>query len=304
MKILVTGGAGFIGSNLVDRLVSNGDEVIVVDNLSTGKKENINSKAKFIQLNTSSKEMAEIIEKEKPEIIYHLAGPIHLRRSIDDPLFQENLNILKELKHLLDAAHEVSVKKFIMISSGGAVYSEASVIPTPEDYPAHPSSLYGVMNLALERLLQDYAETYNLPYIILRLSNVYGPRQWESGIIPSVATKMLQGQQPIIHGDGTTTRDFIFISDVLEALRLAADSGKTGIFNVGSSQETSMTEVFKIIAQRLSWKGDPIYEESSDAGVSRNALDRSKIQEELGWKPQVSFEQGIQQTIQALQEKN
>jgi len=296
MKCLITGGNGFIGSHLADELIEKGHQVIVIDSFFSGKKQNLNSKIKLFRLDICNPKIFNVFKKEKPDIVYHLAGPINLRRKINDPLFDKGLSTIGGAKRILDYSHILNVKKFIFISSGGAIYSGARVIPTPEDYPAHPTSFYGLANLILERLLEEYYKMYKLNSIILRLSNIYGPRQWGSGVIPSFIKQILRNESPVINNNGKQTRDFVYIDDVVRALLISAKTKKTGIFNVGSGREVSLNELLKEITEILNMKIKPIYSFTEEE-TQRSALDCSKIKKELNWEPRVNLEEGLKMTI-------
>lgn len=295
-KYLIIGGAGFIGSYLVDSLVEQGNQVIVIDSLFTGKEENLNSKAKFLKIDVSSPEILDVFKTEEPDIVYYLAGPINLRKEINDPLFNKGLDIFNGFKKTLDYSRTFKVKKVVFVSSGGAVYSRAKIIPTREKDLTCPSSLYGLANLILEKILDEYYKAYELNFIILRLSNVYGPRQWESGAVPSFIRQISENQPLTISGDGTQTRDFIYIDDVISALLIAGKTEKTGIFNVGSSQEISLNQLAKEIARILNREIEQIYRFSKET-IQRSALDCSRIKKELNWELKVSLEKGLKKTI-------
>lgn len=298
MRCLITGGAGFVGSHLADELIKKGHRVIVIDSFFGGKKQNLNPKVKLFKFDICNLKVFDVFKKERPDIVYHLAGPINLRRKINDPLFNKGFSVLDGSKRILDYSYILNIKKFIFVSSGGAIYSGARIVPTPEDYPAHPSSLYGLANLILERLLKEYYKMYKLNLIILRLSNIYGPRQWEKGVIPSFIKQILRNKSPIISGDGKQTRDFIYIDDVVRALLIAAKTKKTGIFNVGSGREISINELFKEITEILNIKIKPSYhftEEKEE--TQRSVLNCSKIKKELDWEPRVDLKKGLERTI-------
>ena len=295
-KYLIIGGAGFIGSYLVDSLIEQGNQVVVIDSLLTGKEENLNSKAKFLKIDVSSPEILDVFETEKPDIVYYLAGPINLRREMNDPLFNKGLDIFNGFKKALDYSRTFKVKKVVFVSSGGAVYSRANIIPTTEKDLTCPGSLYGLANLVLEKILDEYYKVYELNFIILRLSNVYGPRQWESGAVPSFIKQISKNQSLVISGDGTQTRDFIYIDDVVSALLIAGRTEKTGVFNVGSGQEISLNQLAKEITRILNRKIKRSYGFSKEV-IQRSILDCSKIKEELNWEPKISLEQGLKKTI-------
>lgn len=292
-KYLITGGAGFIGSHLTDALKEKGDRVIVVD----FSDKYLNPKVEFFKLDVCDPEVLDVFKTEKPDVVYYLAGPINLRREINDPLFNKSLNILDGFKKILDYCREFKTKKIIFLSSGGAIYSNAKIVPTPEEDLTQPNSLYGLANLILEKLLDEYYRKYKLNFIILRLSNVYGPRQWESGVVPSFIKNISENKSPTIKGDGTQTRDFVYISDVISALLIAGETKKTGIFNVGSGKETTLNGLFKKIAKILDRKIKPNYCPATKEETRRSVLDCTKIKKELNWKPKVSLDEGLKKTI-------
>jgi UDP-glucose 4-epimerase len=299
MKILVTGGAGFIGSHLVDRLIKENHQVIVVDNLSTGKKENLNPKAQFYQLDILDPKLSEVFQKEKPEVVFHYAAQIDVRKSVKNPLEDAKINILGSL-NLLENCKRFKVKKFIFASSGGAIYGQADIVPTPESYPAWPLSPYGVAKLTIEKYLNYYYKVFGLPYTSLRLANVYGPRQnpeGEAGVVAIFCHKLLKGEQPVINGDGTQTRDYVFVDDVVEANLLALEKDKVDIFNVGTAKETSVNEIFQRL-KRITGAGiEGIHGPAKQGEQKRSCLDFSKIKKELDWQPNYSLEQGLEKTV-------
>lgn len=300
MKILVTGGAGFIGSNIVDKLIEQGHQVVVVDDLSSGKKEYINSKAKFYQINIQAKELEQIFAKEKPEIVNHHAAHINVRESVKDPIFDAQANILGTL-NLLENCRKYKVKKFIFASTGGALYGDTDIIPTPENHPTKPISPYGVTKLCAEGYLYYYQQVHNLDYVILRYANVYGPRQdpyGEAGVVAIFIQKLLANEQPIINGDGKQTRDFVFVSDVVDSNVLALTSRASEIYNVGTGRETSVDELFHKLTKitgisKTEKHGPPIPGEQR-----RSCLSYLKIKKRLGWEPKTSLGQGLKKTVE------
>lgn len=296
---LVTGAAGFLGSHLVQKLAENNRVVAmdIVDNLP----KNIRKCVKFYKADASDLRVTKtIFEKERPQVIYHLAGPIALRREIDDPLFKKNLDVLGNLNKILDCCVKYKAEKIIFFSSGGAIYEKAKKIPTSESYPAHPSSLYGLANLLIESYLKSYFHRYGLKFTVLRLSNVYGPRQWESGIIPSIVLKLLKKEAPIIHGNGKQTRDFVFVEDVVKASIVVLKDEKNSIYNIGSDQEISINEILNKIATILNKPASPIYISKNIGGTERSCLNNLKIRKELKWQPKVKMEQGLIKTVDWL----
>ncbi|MCK4520284.1 NAD-dependent epimerase/dehydratase family protein [Candidatus Parcubacteria bacterium] len=295
-KNLILGGGGFIGSHLSEALIKNKNDVVVIDHFSASSKNILPSQVKIYNLDISSPLVKKIFREEKPDFVFNLAGPIHLRRGISDPLFENGFDVIKGFKKILDYSHTFQIKKLIFASSGGAIYESAKILPTSEDYPAHPSSLYGRANLILERLLEEYYKSHKLNFIILRLSNVYGPRQWESGAIPSFINRIKKDKSPIIYSHGQTTRDFIFIEDVIRAFLISAKSKEIGIFNVGSSQEITLNEVIQKISKILGKNIEPKYYPKKNE-ITRSFLNYAKIKKQLKWKPCIDFDEGLKKTI-------
>lgn len=298
--ILITGGAGFLGSHLAQKLARE-NRVIAID-IVNNLPQDIKQSIKFYEMDVADPEggIEEVFQKERPQIVYHLAGPIALRREINDPLFKKSLNILGNLNTILNCCTKYGVEKIIFFSSGGAIYEKANIIPTPEDYLAHPISLYGSANLIIEEYLKTYYQKYGLNFTILRLSNVYGPRQWGSGIIPSIITKIISDESPIIYGNGTQTRDFIFVEDAIEASIFAIKDNKNKTYNVSSGEEISVNELLDKIAAILNKPNKPVYTSQKINEIERSCLDNSKIKKELRWQPKTNIDQGLKETINWL----
>lgn len=300
MKILVTGAAGFIGSNLVDALIANNHQVIVIDNLSAGKKENLNPKAKFYQADIISPRVKEIFQKEKPEIVNHHAAQIDVRKSVKNPVYDAKINILGSL-NLLEQCIKFGVQKFIFASSGGAIYGDAKILPTPENYLAKPLSPYGIAKLSLEYYLYYYKTVYGLSYISLRYGNVYGPRQdpfGEAGVVAIFTQAMLKNGKPIINGNGKQTRDYVYVADVVKANLLAVKYDKSGIFNVGTEKQTSVNEIFQKLTQITGFKGKEIHGPAKPGEQRTSCLNCQKIRKELGWEPKVRLNKGLKMTVE------
>jgi len=344
MKILVTGGAGFIGSNVVDALVREGHEVAILDNLSTGRKENLNPNAKFYNVDITDFESVEKVFKDfKPEILYHLAAQIDVRKSVSDPVFDGKVNVLGSI-NLFKLSVEYGVKRVIFSSTGGALYGEPSKLPATEDTPVEPLSPYGVSKYCGENYLNYFKRlyggdryaplrsahddregrfsggdrdallnsahddgkvrlpegTYGFERVILRYANVYGPRQdplGEAGVIAIFIGKILKGERPIIYGDGTQTRDYIFVEDVVRA-NLLALTGKEGTYNIGTGIETSVSKLVEILSEVFGKNIEPIYADERPGEVKRIALDGTLAKEMLGFVPQYSLYEGIKKTVE------
>jgi UDP-glucose 4-epimerase len=305
MKILVTGGAGFIGSHTVDALIEVGHRVSIIDDLSTGMEENINPKATFYEADIRDKKVAPIFEKEKPEAVYHFAAQISLRRSFEEPVFNAERNILGSL-NLLECARKYGTKKFIFASSGGGICGEVSLIPTPETHPPNPTSPYGLAKLTMEKYLEMWRKLHGLDYLALRYSNVYGPRQntkAEAGVIALFIDRILQEEPPIINGDGEQTRDYVFVKDVVKANLAVLDSDAVGTFNIGTSTETTVNELLAKIQQSLGANIEAKRVPEIKGEVLRSALESKKAQEYLGWRSETPLEEGIEATIEYFRRK-
>lgn len=300
MKILVTGGAGFIASNIVDALINMGHELVIIDNLSTGRMENINPGAKFYKMSIRDEAVAGIFEKEKPDIVNHHAAQIDVRRSGDDPVTDAEDNILGSLNIITNCVKN-EVKKLIYASTGGAIYGDPEYIPADENHPINPISQYGVSKHTVEHYIYVYGILHGLEYTILRYANVYGERQnpfGEAGVVAIFATQMLTGIQPTIFGPGDKTRDYIHISDIVSANIAAMERGKNTICNIGTGVETSDQQVYDTLADVLEYKNSPSYADVRKGEVYRISLDCSKAKEDLSWSASLSFPEGIKRTAE------
>lgn len=299
MKILVTGGAGFIGSHTVDALIARGQKVAVVDDLSSGFRRNLNPKAKFYCLNIQSPKIWGIFKKEKFSAVYHFAAQKDVRKSVADPRFDAQSNILGSL-NLLEAAVKTEVKKFIFASTGGAIYGEAKKIPTPENYLEQPVSPYGIAKLAIEKYLYYYRLIHQLDYVALRYANVYGPRQdpfGEAGVVAIFSQRLLTGQQPVINGTGKQTRDYINIADVVKANLLVLKPAKSSIYNIGTGKEISVNQLLKKMLALGKFNQRPKFGPAKEGEQKRSALEIRKAKKELNWQPEITLEQGLKLTI-------
>lgn len=298
-KIMVTGGAGFIGSHIVDRYINEGNEVIIIDDLSTGKKENINPQARFHHIDIRDKGMEAIFEKERPEIVNHHAAQMDVRRSTENPAFDADVNIIGTI-NLLENSVKYGVKRFIFASSGGAIYGEQKDFPAGEEHQQFPLSPYGVSKLAGEKYIHYYSKNFGLRYISLRYSNVYGPRQnpeGEAGVVAIFIGRLLKGKEPVINGDGEQTRDYVYVDDVVEANISATRSETEGSFNIGTGIETSVNKILSnlIDITKVDIKGIHGPPKKGEQRIS--VLDCSKAIKSLGWKPKVTLEDGLRRTV-------
>lgn len=300
-KILVTGGAGFIGSHVVDLFVSQGFEVVIVDDLSTGRVSNLNPAAKFYRLDIRDPKIRDVFDVERPDYISHHAAQMDVRRSVAQPLFDADVNILGSI-NLIECAKEFNVKRFIYISTGGAVYGEPEKLPCDETHPINPICQYGASKHTVEHYLYMYNVNYGLRYTVLRYPNVFGPRQdphGEAGVVAIFTGKMLVGEPITIYGDGEQTRDFVFVGDCARANYLAATiDHQPGIYNIGWSRPTSINEVFSALA-KITGYSDPATHEAGKVGETRHIyLDASKANRDLGWVPTITLDGGLRETVE------
>jgi len=300
MRILVTGGAGFIGSNVVDALVKDGHEVTVLDNLSTGKEENINPEVKFYNIDLLDIESLEFVFREfKPDVVNHHAAQIDVRKSVEDPAFDAETNIIGSI-NLFELSINFEVKRIIFSSTGGALYGEPEALPASEDTPIEPLSAYGVAKYCVENYLNYFKRLYGIERVILRYANVYGPRQdplGEAGVVAIFTGKILKGEKPVIYGDGAQTRDYIYVEDVVEANVLALN-GKEGVYNIGTGKETSINELIEIFSKVLGREIKPEYAPPRKGEIRRISLDGEKAKKELSFVPKYSLEEGLKKTIE------
>ncbi len=301
LKILVTGGAGFIGSHIVDEYLSLGHEVSIVDNLVTGRRENLNPEATFFQVDVrDADKLKGIFEKGKFDLVNHHAAQMDVRRSVADPIYDASVNILGVL-NILELCRSLGVNRVIFASSGGAIYGEQDYFPADEVHPTRPISPYGVAKLTTENYLFYYSAVYGVESVSLRYANVYGPRQnprGEAGVVAIFASKMLAGDQPVINGDGKQTRDYVFVGDVVRANVLALRCPGFQVFNIGTGVETDVNALFSHIRR---WSGSNALEHHGEAKKGeqlRSVLDARKIQAALGWNPTISIEEGVRRTVE------
>lgn len=299
MKTLVSGGAGFIGSHLVDALVGAGTETVVVDDLSSGSEKNLNPEARFYRVSIADSALDGVLERERPDAIVHMAAQTVVTRSVADPVYDAGINILGSL-NLLACAARRGVKRVVYASSC-ALYGKPQFLPIDESHRVSPISPYGISKHTVEHYLQLYRELYGIGYIALRYANVYGPRQnpsGEGGVVAIFSGKMLAGEQPVIYGSGDKCRDYIYVADVVGANVLALNSQKSGIFNIGTGVETTDGKVFDTVSGLCRYTGEPRYAPERPGEIRRIYLDSNRAANELGWFPLVRFEEGVRNTVE------
>jgi UDP-glucose 4-epimerase len=304
LKVLVSGGAGFIGSHVVDRLTADGHDVVILDDLSTGDVAHLQPSARFYQMDLRSPWLDELFRIERPEAVVHEAAQASVRRSVEDPVFDAGVNVLGTAA-LLQASVHHGVRRFLFASTGGALYGDADVIPTPEDYPTLPVSPYGASKLAAEVYLRTFHALHGLSYTALRYANVYGPRQdphGEAGVVAIFAQRLLSGERARINGDGKQTRDFVFVGDVADANARALASDAVGSFNVGTGIETDITTIFQLL-KRFTGSNQPEEHGPPLPGEQRRSVvDARKMEKVLGWKPKTNLEVGLDATVRYFRE--
>ncbi len=300
MRILVTGGAGFIGSNVADRFVELGHDVAVLDDLSTGRRDNIPVAARFYESSLDDREAVErVLAEFRPEVVDHHAAQIDVRHSVTDPIADATTNILGGIG-LLEAAVRHGTRKFIYASTGGALYGEGRQLPATEDHPAHPEAPYGISKYALEHYLYFYRLSYGLDVTVLRYPNVYGPRQnphGEAGVNAIFIGLMVEGKQPVIFGDGEQVRDYVYVDDVVRANELALERGSGETVNLGWGRGVSVNDIVRTLAKLLGTTMAPIHAAPRPGEVQRIYLDATRAKTVLGWEPTVPFEEGLARTL-------
>ena len=298
-KVMVTGGAGFIGSHLVDGLLANGCSVAVVDNLSSGRLRNLDHAATFYHAPINDPRIHQIIQRERPEIIFHLAAQSSVQKSIDDPVADTDSNVLGTVR-LLNAAQAAGVHKIVFSSTGGAIYGNPDTIPCDEDTPVNPLTPYALSKYASELYLELFYRFYDLKYTILRYANVYGPGQnpnGEAGVVAIFAGLMLRGRSPYIYGDGEQERDFVYVSDVVEANLAAMHRGDGRIYNIGTGQPVTINRIYSLLQACTKFDQAPVPRGRQRGDVLKIALDPGRAARELGWEPKTSLEEGLRLSV-------
>ena len=307
MRALVTGGAGFIGSNLVDALVSRDHEVTVLDDLSTGKRENLHpamaAGAELIEADMRDPSaVQDVVDRAEPEVVFHLAAQIDVRKSAADPAADARINVEGTI-NLLQAVRAAGVPRLVNTSTGGAVYGEGRIVPAPEDHPVAPEAPYGQSKFAAEGYCELFGRLHGVSTISLRYGNVYGPRQdplGEAGVIAIFCGRLAEGERPIVFGDGLQTRDYIHVDDVVTANLAAAESDASGPFNIGTGVETTVLQLVEALAPHATAPFEPDHRPERPGEVRRIALDCTRAREVLGWEARVALEDGITQTLESV----
>ena len=301
-KALVTGGAGFIGSHLTEKLHQNNIEVLVVDNLLTGKKENLLSLdlENTIYGDVGSEESLEFIKNFNPDVCFHLAAQSSVVISVEDPLLDFEHNLLQPVQ-LIKTLLETDCKQFIFTSSGGTIFGEPEVIPTSEnDYAGEPASPYGLAKKKLNELIEVMLQNETMSYSILNLSNVYGPRQdphGEAGVMSIFTGKLMNNETPTIYGDGKQTRDYVYVLDVVDALIKSGETDDNLFLNIGTGVETSVNELVSILSQKISWDGEPEYAPKREGELLRSVLNNERAMSQIGWEPKYTLDTGLDELI-------
>ena len=305
MKVLVTGGAGFIGSHLVDRLIQEGHEVVVVDNLSTGKRRNLNRAARFFKLDIQSWRLERVFRNERPNLVMHLAAQMDVRKSVEDPTFDAQVNVLGTL-NVLQQSIKHGVRKVVFSSSGGAIYGEQEIYPAPESHVTKPLSPYGISKLCGEQYLSYYQRVNGLQIVALRYANVYGPRQdpeGEAGVVAIFIQKLLNNEQAIVNGNGRQTRDFVYVEDVVEANLAAMGQDIQGTFNVGTGEETSINDLLRILVRHTNSTCKEAHGPAKGGEQARSVIDSGKLRQELSWESKTELSEGLKHTVDYFRER-
>lgn len=306
MNVLVTGGAGFIGSHVVDRLIHDGHAVAVVDNLSSGQAANLHPRATLQACDIRSARLADIVAARRPEAVVHVAAQAAVARSVIDPVFDASVNLLGTL-NLLEACRRVGVARVVYTSTGGAAYGDTDVRPTPEDHPTRATSPYGVSKVAAERYLEVWAQLGGGRGVSLRLANVYGPRQnphGEAGVIAIFTHRLLSGQPCVINGDGEQTRDYVYVDDVADAVvRALTRADAVGVFNIATGIETTVNDLYRRLARLAGIERAPVHGPAKPGEQRRSVLDAGRVKAVLGWAPAVTLDAGLARTLEHFREK-
>ncbi len=299
MKILVTGGAGFIGSHIVDAYIDLGHQVAVLDDLSSGRQENLNPKAEFFKMDIQDGRLEGIFEQNRFDVVNHHAAQMDVRRSVAEPRFDAQVNVLGTL-NILENCVKFGTRKFVFASTGGAVYGEQDYFPADEEHATWPISPYGITKLACEKYLFYYKQVHDLTSVILRYANVYGPRQnphGEAGVVAIFAERFLNGEQPVVNGDGKQTRDYIFVDDLVRLNVRALDHDQSDVFNAGTGIESDVNTLYRQIRTAAASNVEEFHGPAKAGEQLRSCLTAAKAERLLGWKPEVDLNEGIERTV-------
>jgi len=299
MKILVTGGAGFIGSHVVDAYIGDGHDVVVIDDLSTGRRKNLNARARLYELDIRSAAVEDVFAAERPDVVNHHAAKANVRESMVEPLLYADVNVMGSVR-LLELCRRHGVQKLIYISTGGAVYGEPEYLPADELHPFRPLDPYGATKACFEHFLPIYRTLHGLSFTTLRYANVYGPRQdplGEAGVVAIFAGLMLHGQQAVINGSGEQERDFVYVGDVARANLVALDRGDGAVYNIGTGVGTSINDIFDRLKIATGCRLGRVHGQPKAGEVFKIYLDSRRIEHELGWRPEVDLEEGLRRTV-------
>jgi len=299
VRALVTGGAGFIGSHITDALIDAGHTVTVIDDLSRGTRAQVNPRASFVELDITSPELAAAVVEAHPEVVFHAAAQIDVRESVRDPLHDADVNVVGTV-NVLRAAVDAAARRVVFASSGGAIYGDTEVIPTPEEHPCLPASPYGTAKLCAEAYGGTFSRQAGLEFVALRYANVYGPRQdphGEAGVVAIFATRLTHGEPVVINGDGTQTRDYVHVHDVVRA-NLAAVDGPAGVYNIGTGVETDVNTVYRMLAAAAGVNASAVHGPAKPGEQQRSCLDTAGTLQRLGWRAAISFDDGARSTVE------
>jgi UDP-glucose 4-epimerase len=298
VRALVTGGAGFIGSHITDALIDAGHTVVVVDDLSRGRREQVNPGATFVELDITSPDIAAAFAEARPDVVFHAAAQIDVRESVRDPLHDADVNVVGTV-NVLRAAVDAGARRVVFASSGGAIYGDTDVVPTPEDHPCLPESPYGTAKLCAEAYGGTFSRQAGLEFVALRYANVYGPRQdphGEAGVVAIFATRLVHGAPVVINGDGTQTRDYVHVLDVVRA-NLAAIDGPAGVYNIGTGVETDVNTLYQMLAAASGVTARAEHGPAKPGEQRRSSLDTAEAHERLGWSATIAFDEGVRSTV-------
>jgi UDP-glucose 4-epimerase len=305
VKILVTGGAGFIGSHIADALIEKDHDVTIVDSLLMGRPENVPERARFHLMDIRAAEIGKLFDLGRFDAVFHLAAQMDVRKSVEDPIFDAGVNVLGSL-NLLRNAVRTGVKKVVFASTGGAVYGEQDVFPCDETHPTRPVSPYGITKLCVEKYLFYFAREFGLRYVALRFANVYGPRQnphGEAGVVAIFTSRLLAGERPVINGDGKQTRDYVYVGDVVQANLRALDHPENDVFNVGTGIETDVNRIFELVNRITGGRAAEQHGPAKPGEQLRSVISHRKAETVLGWRPAVGLEEGLGRTVDFFRKK-